>query len=66
MGKGYLIDSNVIIGYLDNKIPEQGMNFMNKVVDDVPNISVISKISSSSFLVENYSFNYFGLKPIFI
>ncbi len=44
MGKRYLIDSNAVIGYLDNKIPEQGMELMNTVIDSIPNISVINKI----------------------
>ena len=44
MGTKYLIDSNVIIGYLDNKLPEHGMQLMNSIIDDVPRVSVITKI----------------------
>jgi len=44
MGKKYLLDSNVIIGYLDDKLPIKGMEFISKIVDDIPNISVISQI----------------------
>ena len=44
MGKKYLLDSNVIIGYLDNKLPIEGMEFVSNIVDDVPNMSVISQI----------------------
>ncbi|HZX58106.1 MAG TPA: hypothetical protein VFE54_05255, partial [Mucilaginibacter sp.] len=44
MGERYLVDSNVIIGYLDSKIHAKGMAFVNTLVDEVPNISVISKI----------------------
>jgi predicted nucleic acid-binding protein len=44
MGKKYLIDSNVIIDYLDNKLPKTGMDFMSKVINDSPYISVISQI----------------------
>ena len=44
MGTKYLMDSNVIIDYLDNKLPIAGMNFMSEVVDKIPNISVISQI----------------------
>ena len=44
MGERYLVDSNVIIGYLDNKIHANGMAFVNTLVDEVPNISVITKI----------------------
>ena len=36
MGTEYLLDSNVIIGYLDNKISASGMAFVSKVVDKIP------------------------------
>jgi len=44
MGTQYLLDSNTIIGFLDNRISDKGMLFVSKIVDTVPNISVISKI----------------------
>jgi len=44
MGQQYLIDSNAVIDYLSGKIPEKGMLFMNQVINDIPNISVITKI----------------------
>jgi predicted nucleic acid-binding protein len=49
VGKGYLIDSNVVIGYLDNKLPESGMKFMHAIVDETPNISVVTKIEALRF-----------------
>jgi predicted nucleic acid-binding protein len=49
MGKGYLIDSNVVIGYLDNKLTSHGMRLMNTIIDDIPNISVITKIEVLRF-----------------
>ena len=49
MGKGYLIDSNVIIGYLDNKLPQPGMNRMHGIIDNIPHISVITKIEVLRF-----------------
>jgi len=49
VGKGYLIDSNVVIGYLDDKLPKQAKEMMNKVIDDTPNISVITKIEILRF-----------------
>jgi len=49
MGKGYLIDSNVVIGYLGNKLPNSGMDMMNAIIDDIPNISVITKIEVLRF-----------------
>jgi len=44
MGTQYLIDSNVVIDFLDNKITFSGMNFVSKIIDCVPNISVITQI----------------------
>lgn len=49
MGKKYLLDSNVIIDYLDNKLPSDGMIFLNDIVNEIPNISVISKIEVLRF-----------------
>lgn len=49
MEQEYLIDSNVIIGYLDNKIPPFGMQFLHKIFDRIPNISVINKIEVLRF-----------------
>jgi hypothetical protein len=40
----YLIDTNTVIDYLGNKLPASGMDFMNTVIDAVPNVSVVTKI----------------------
>lgn len=55
--KKYLIDTNVIIDYLGNRLPISGLNFMNGIIDSVPTISVISKIEVLGFATtdENYS-----------
>lgn len=45
----YLIDSNAVIDYLGQKLPDFGMNFMNGVVDAVPRVSVVTKIEVLSF-----------------
>lgn len=45
----YLIDTNVVIDYLGKKLPLSGMEFMNGIVDAVPNISVITKIEVLGF-----------------
>lgn len=39
----YLIDTNVVIEYLVSKLPASGMDFMNTVIDAVPNVSVVAK-----------------------
>jgi len=49
MAQGYLLDSNVIIGYLAAKIPIPGMEIVSIIVDQTPNISVISQIEVLRF-----------------
>lgn len=49
MEQGYLLDSNVIIGYLAGKIHKPGMDFLSELVDKVPHISVISQIEVLRF-----------------
>jgi predicted nucleic acid-binding protein len=45
----YLIDTNSVIDYLGNKLPSMGMEFMNDIIDLVPNLSVITKIEVLGF-----------------
>lgn len=45
----YLIDTNVVIDYLGSKLPASGMDFMNTVIDAVPNVSVVTKIEVLGF-----------------
>ena len=49
MGSGYLLDSNVIIGYLAGKIPAHGMEAVSAFVNQTPRISVISQIEVLRF-----------------
>jgi predicted nucleic acid-binding protein len=49
MGAGYLLDSNVLIGYLDDKIPSPGKEVMSAIIDAVPHISVVSQIEVLRF-----------------
>jgi len=49
MAKKYLLDSDVIIGYLAAKIPQDGMKIVSEIVDQIPNISVISQIEVLRF-----------------
>ena len=49
MGTGYLVDTNVVIGYLDNKLPLYGMSAMHLVIDERPIVSVITKIEVLRF-----------------
>ena len=45
----YLIDTNIVIDYLGNKLPASGMDFMHTVIDVVPNVSVVTKIEVLGF-----------------
>jgi predicted nucleic acid-binding protein len=49
MGTGYLLDSNVIIGYLAGEIPAPGMGEVSGIVEGGPHISVISQIEILRF-----------------
>jgi predicted nucleic acid-binding protein len=49
MGTGYLLDSNVIIGYLAGAIPAPGMRVVSAIVDETAHISVISQIEVLRF-----------------
>lgn len=45
----YLIDSNAVIDYLGKKLTTNGMDYMNRVIDAVPIVSVITKIEVLGF-----------------
>lgn len=45
----YLIDSNAVIDYLSNSLPSSGMTFMNNVINDIPKVSVITKMEVLGF-----------------
>ncbi|HKG69732.1 MAG TPA: type II toxin-antitoxin system VapC family toxin [Segetibacter sp.] len=49
MGKEYLIDTNGVIDFLRKAFSEEGMSFLASVIDNIPNISVITKIELLSF-----------------
>ena len=34
----YLIDTNIVIDYLGRKLSENGMIFMNSIINSVPNV----------------------------
>lgn len=45
----YLIDTNVVIDYLGNKLPVTSMEFINGLIDNSPIISIVTKIEILSF-----------------
>jgi len=46
---GYLIDSNVISDFILAKFSKNAMNFLEAVIDAIPNISIITKIEVLSW-----------------
>lgn len=40
----YLIDTNVVSDYFSASLPTNGLHFMDAVIDEVPNLSVITQI----------------------
>lgn len=44
MGQGYLLDTNVVIDYTANLLPDTGKQKINCIIDDEFNISVVVKI----------------------
>ena len=45
----YLIDTNIVIDYLGRKLSENGMIFMNSIINSVPNVQIITKIEVLGF-----------------
>jgi len=45
----YLLDSNVVINYLNASLSKAAMQFMDKVVDTQSNISVITQMETLGF-----------------
>ncbi len=53
MGSGYLIDTNVIIDFSENKFPVTARSFIASIIDDDPILSVISQIEILGFSSPN-------------
>jgi len=49
MGKRYLLDSNTIIDYIAGLYPDKTVQWLNQLIDEEINISVITKIEVLSF-----------------
>ena len=52
MGR-YLIDSNVISNHFLDIFSEKANSFLSYVIDEVPNLSVITKIETLSWRIPN-------------
>jgi predicted nucleic acid-binding protein len=49
----YLIDNNVISNYFSNAFSERATSLLAKLIDEVPNLSVITKIEALSWRSPN-------------
>jgi predicted nucleic acid-binding protein len=49
MERQYLTESNVVIDYLAGRLTEKGKAFMNQVINEIPILSVITKIEVLGF-----------------
>ena len=46
----YLIDNNVISNYFTDSFPQKTMSFISDVMNQIPNISVITEIEALSWI----------------
>jgi predicted nucleic acid-binding protein len=51
----YLIDNNIISHYFSESFSENAMIFISEVIDNIPNISVITEIEALSWINPNKS-----------
>ena len=66
MGKGYLIDSNVLIEYTGDLLPERAYSFVSGVIDEQFNISVINKIEVLGYNTAGKDMeDFIGLADVF-
>jgi predicted nucleic acid-binding protein len=49
MGSGYLIDTNTVIDFSANRLPDNSREHIAAIIDDSPKISVINKIELLGF-----------------
>ena len=49
MGKRYILDTNTVLDYMGDKLPENSKNALAQIIDDEINLSVINKIELLGF-----------------
>ena len=49
MGSGYLIDTNCIIDFGNGNLPISVKEYLSKIIDNRPSISIINEIEISGF-----------------
>ena len=66
MGKRYLLDTNTVLDYMGNKLPNNANWFLARIIDDEINLSVINKIELLGFLtVEQDLIDFVNCSNIF-
>ncbi len=65
----YLIDTNVVSDYFSGSLPKSGLQFLDDVIDNVPNLSVITQIEllswNATLLIEDYVKNFISDSQLF-
>ena len=65
MGKKYLIDTNVVLDFMGNKLAPKARIALSKIIDDEINLSVINKIELLGFsIVEQDLIEFVGCSNI--
>ena len=49
MGKRYLLDSNTVIEYIAGLYPDKTEKWLNRIIDEEINVSIVTKIEVLSF-----------------
>lgn len=49
----YLIDNNVISSFFSNDLPERAIEFIADLIDNTPNISIITQIEALSWVTKD-------------
>jgi hypothetical protein len=49
MGQRYLLDSNTVIDYIAQLYPNNALKWLNQIIDEEINVSIITKIEVLSF-----------------
>ncbi len=49
MGTRYLLDTNTVLDYMGNRLPDKAKSLIAKIIDDEINLSVINKIELLGF-----------------
>ncbi len=66
MGKRYLLDTNTVLDYIGNKLPNNANGFLARIIDNEINLSVINKIELLGFLtVEQDLIDFVNCSNIF-